>query len=76
MDIEFHAPRFDASGKKIANPRVTLLFNGTVLYDNRELGPVTLNAARLGEAPTGPIQLQEHGMPVQFRNIWVVETSK
>src|SRR5258706_9522535 len=76
MDIEFHAPRFDASGKKIANPRVTLLFNGTVLYDNRELGPVTLNAARLGEAPTGPIQLQEHGMPVQVRNIWVVETSK
>ena len=76
MDIDFHAPRFDASGKKIANPRVTLLFNGTVLYDDRELGPVTLNAARLGEAPTGPIQLQEHGMPVQFRNIWVVETSK
>ena len=76
MDIEFHAPRFDASGKKIANPRATLFFNGTVLYDDRELGPVTLNAARLGEAPTGPIQLQEHGMPVQFRNIWVVEASK
>ena len=38
-----------------------------------ELGPITLNAARLGEAPTGPIQLQEHGMPVQFRNIWVLE---
>jgi hypothetical protein len=74
MDIDFHAPRFDADGKKIANPRVTLLFNGTVLYDDRELGPVTLNAARLGEAPTGPIQLQEHGMPVQFRNIWVVGT--
>jgi hypothetical protein len=73
MDIDFHAPRFDAGGKKIANPRVTLLFNGTVLYDDRELGPVTLNAARLGEAPTGPIQLQEHGMPMQFRNIWVVE---
>jgi hypothetical protein len=74
MDIDFHAPRFDADRKKISNPRVTLLFNGTVLYDNRELGPVTLNAARLGEAPTGPIQLQEHGMPVQFRNIWVLET--
>jgi hypothetical protein len=73
MDIDFHAPRFDAKGEKTANPRVTLLFNGTVLYDNRELGPVTLNAARLGEAPTGPIQLQEHGMPAQFRNIWVVE---
>ena len=73
LDIDFHAPRFDAGGNRTAAPRVTLLFNGTTLYDNRELGPVTLNAARLGEAPTGPIQLQEHGMPVQFRNIWVLE---
>ena len=73
LDIDFHAPRFDADGKKTANPRVTMSFNGTLLYDNRELGPVTLNAARLGEAPKGPIQLQEHGMPVQFRNIWAVE---
>jgi hypothetical protein len=72
MDIDFHAPRFDKDGKKIADARVTLLFNGTVLYNDRNLGPVTLNAARLGEAPTGPIQLQEHGMPCQFRNIWVV----
>lgn len=73
MDIDFTAPRFDAAGKKTADPRVKLLFNGTVLYDNRALGPVTLNAARLGEAPKGPIQLQEHGMPCQFRNIWVLE---
>uniref|UniRef100_Q022Y3 3-keto-alpha-glucoside-1,2-lyase/3-keto-2-hydroxy-glucal hydratase domain-containing protein n=1 Tax=Solibacter usitatus (strain Ellin6076) TaxID=234267 RepID=Q022Y3_SOLUE len=73
LDIDFHAPRFDAAGKKTANPRVTMLFNGTEIYNDRELGPVTLNAARLGEAPTGPIQLQEHGMPVQFRNIWILE---
>jgi len=76
MDIDFTAPRFDAAGAKTADARVTLLFNGTVLYKDRVLGPVTLNAARLGEAPTGPIQLQEHGMPVQFRNIWVVEGKK
>ena len=73
LDIDFRAPRFDAAGKKTANPRATVRFNGTLLYDDRELGPVTLNAARLGEAATGPIQLQEHGMPVQFRNIWVLE---
>jgi hypothetical protein len=72
MDIDFTAPKFDAAGTRTAPAKVTLLFNGTVLYKDRELGPVTLNAARLGEAPTGPIQLQEHGMPVQFRNIWVV----
>jgi hypothetical protein len=76
LDIDFRAPRFDASGRKTQDPRVTLLFNGTVMYKDRALGPVTLNAARLGEAPTGPIQLQEHGMPAQFRNVWVVEGKK
>jgi hypothetical protein len=74
LDIDFRAPRFDAAGNRTAAPRATVRFNGTLLYNDRELGPVTLNAARLGEAPRGPIQLQEHGMPVQFRNIWVVES--
>lgn len=74
LDIDFRAPRFDAAGNRTAAPRATLLFNGTRLYNDRELGPVTLNASRLGEAPTGPIQLQEHGMPLEFRNIWVLES--
>lgn len=73
FDIDFRAPRFDAAGKKIANPRATLLLNGVKLYDEQELNQPTGAAGRLGEAPTGPILLQEHGMPVQFRNIWLVE---
>lgn len=76
FDIDFKAPRFDASRKKTADAVVTLRLNGTVMYQDQKLGPVILNAAKLGEAPTGPIQLQEHGMPVQFRNIWVVDESK
>ena len=72
FDIEFKAPRFDASGKKTADAVVTLLLNGEVMYKDQPLGPVILNAAKLGEAPAGPIQLQEHGMPCQFRNIWVI----
>ena len=73
FDIDFQAPRFDAAGKKIANPRATLLLNGVKIYDEQELNQPTGAAGRLGEAPTGPILLQEHGMPVQFRNIWLVE---
>ena len=69
FDIDFRAPPFDAAGKKTADAVVTLRLNGEVLYQDHPLGPVILNAARLGEAPTGPIQLQEHGMPTQFRNI-------
>ena len=72
MDIDFHAPKFDAGGNKTADATVTLIFNGVTIYQDHKLGPVTLNAARLGEAAAGPIQLQEHGMPVQFRNIWAV----
>ena len=67
FDIDFKAPRFDAAGKKTADAVVTLRLNGEVMYKDQKLGPVILNAAKLGEAPTGPIQLQEHGMPVQFR---------
>ena len=74
-DIDFRAPRFDANGKKTASPRATVLFNGVKIYDEQELNKPTGAAGRLGEAPTGPIMLQEHGMPVQFRNIWLVEKS-
>jgi 3-keto-disaccharide hydrolase len=76
FDIDFRAPRFDAAGQKIANPRATVLLNGVKLYDEQELNQPTGAAGRLGEAPTGPILLQEHGMPVQFRNIWLVEKSQ
>lgn len=72
MDIDFHAPKFDADGNKTGDATVTLVFNGVTMYKDHKLGPVTLNAARLGEASAGPLQLQEHGMPVQFRNIWAV----
>jgi hypothetical protein len=50
-----------------------VLLNGVEIYHEQELDPPTGAAGRLGEAPTGPLMLQEHGMPVQFRNIWVLE---
>ena len=73
-DIEFHAPRFDADGKKTANARATVLFNGVKVYDNQELNRPKGAASRLGEAPTGPLMLQDHGVPIQFRNVWLLET--
>ncbi|MEO6246896.1 MAG: DUF1080 domain-containing protein [Opitutaceae bacterium] len=73
LEVEFRAPRFDAAGRKTAKARATVLLNGVELYRDQELDPPTGAAGRLGEAATGPLMLQEHGMPVQFRNIWVVE---
>jgi hypothetical protein len=72
FDIDFTAPKFEA-GKKTASAKATVLFNGVKIYDQQELDVPHGAAARLGEAATGPLMLQEHGMPVQFRNIWVVD---
>ena len=74
FDIDFRAPKFDADGNKIASATATALFNGVKIYDNQELDLPQGAARRLGEAPTGPLMLQEHGMPLQFRNIWLVES--
>jgi len=74
FDIEFRAPRFDATGKtKTENARITLVHNGIKVYKDVELIKVKGATRVLGEAGVGPIYLQEHGTPYQFRNIWVVD---
>ena len=73
LDIDFRAPRFDAAGAKTANARATVQLNGVKIYEDQELNPPKGAAGRLAEAATGPIMLQEHGVPLQFRNVWVVE---
>lgn len=72
-DINFRAPRFDRNGTKIEKARVTVKHNGVTIHDRVELDPPRGAARRLGESPTGPIMLQEHGAPLQFRNIWIVD---
>lgn len=71
-DIDFTAAKYDESGKKIKNARVTVKHNGIVIHDDQELAHGT--PGRHGEGP-GPdaIFLQDHGNPVAFRNIWVVK---
>lgn len=70
-DMDFKAPRFDAAGKKTANARITIFWNGEKVHDNVELeGPLPGGS---GEKPEGGgIRLQDHGNPVRYRNIWVV----
>jgi hypothetical protein len=72
-DIDYTAARYDADAKKTANARVTVRHNGVVIQDDLEV-PVGTNGGPLKEGPEpGPIFLQNHGNPVRFRNIWVVE---
>jgi len=70
IKISFLAPKFDESGKKIANARVIkIVLNGVIIIENAELTGPTRGSAFPQEAPMGPLRLQgDHGA-VAFRNI-------
>jgi len=75
-DVVFRAPRFDAAGKLLRPARVTVLHNGVLVQDNRELSGATAFKARppYEQHPDRlPISLQDHEFPVRYRNIWVRE---
>jgi hypothetical protein len=71
-DVDFTAPRFQGS-EKVENARITVRHNGVLIHDNFPLAGPTPGGVVKGEAERGPIYLQNHGNPVRFRNIWVVE---
>jgi hypothetical protein len=72
LDLVFQAPRFDATGKKVANARfVKVVLNGKLVHDNIELPAPTGHAWRLPEVRRGPLMLQADHGPVAFRNIRV-----
>ena len=70
-DIEFHAARWDDSGKKTKNVRITVVQNGKKIHDNVDV-PNKTGAGKAEGPADGPIKLQDHGNPVKFRNIWIV----
>jgi hypothetical protein len=73
-DVDYKAARFDADGKKIiANPVVTVYHNGVKIHDKVEIPFCTEDLKRPITTNAGSIHLQNHGDPVYFRNIWLVE---
>ncbi len=71
-DIDYTAARYEA-GKKTANARITVKHNGVEVHKDVELPKATRgNPVQEGPEP-GPIYIQDHGNPIRFRNIWVVE---
>lgn len=70
-DIEYRAARFDEHGNRSEPAVTTIKHNGVVIHCQVELeGPTGGGAAESMELL--PISLQDHGNPVQYRNIWIV----
>jgi hypothetical protein len=71
-DIDFRAPAFQ-DGKKVKPAVLSVVQNGVNVQDNVAV-PVDNTRAGLGGDPSrpGPIMLQDHGNPVQYRNIWLL----
>lgn len=77
-DIIFHRPEFE-NGEVSKRATFTVLHNGVLVQDNLELsGGTGWNGSHavthyVPHGDKGPLQLQDHGNPVRFRNIWVRE---
>lgn len=73
-DIIFKAPKFDEQGKVIERARFTVLHNGVLIQNNVEVYGNTTHdkpALYIAHGPKAPLQLQNHGDLVRYRNIWI-----
>ena len=75
-DIIFMAPQFSDKGTLLRPATITVFHNGVLVQNNVELLGPTCYIGTPYYVPHGdklPIILQDHGDPMQFRNIWVRE---
>ncbi len=73
-DIVYHMPRFE--GGKLTKPATATVFhNSVLLHEKRELMGPTGHRKIGAYVPLekGSLQLQDHGNPVRYRNIWIRE---
>lgn len=74
-DIIFIAPKFTSNGQLESHGRMTVLHNGIVIHHFTKILGTTeyIGAPKIVSHGKGSIQLQDHGNPVSYRNIWVRE---
>lgn len=70
-DIYFVPPTFDAAGEKRLPARITVIHNGVPVHWQQEITAKTGAGRPEGTDPL-PLYLQDHGDPVDFRNVWYV----
>ena len=72
-DIEYTASVWEGD-KMISPPKIEVRLNGVSIHHDQTIPFVTAHAFASRSAHPkgdGPIRLQDHGNPVQFRNIWI-----
>lgn len=75
VDLDYKAAGFDKDGDRMESKsaEVTIRLNGKLIHKDFALKLRRNKYASFPEEPTSPIVLQEHGSPVKFRNIWLLE---
>jgi len=71
-DIDFTAARY-VNSKKTGDAIAHVRLNGVLIHDQLNLPNNTPGGGLNDESQAGALFLQNHGDPVRFRNIWVVE---
>jgi hypothetical protein len=71
-DIDFLAPRFDDTGQKTTDAVMTVRLNGILIHDGVKVSRPTRASIDSNEVPKAGLMLQDHGNPVQYRNIWIL----
>ncbi len=72
-DIDFTPPVFEG-GKKVKQGVISVRQNGVTIHDKQNITQDNTTSGLGGNpAEGGPVLLQDHGNPVQYRNIWLVK---
>ena len=72
-DVVFMAPRYNSNGVLEIPPRITVFQNGVLIQNNFIIKGVSMPRVTYNAYHKGPLQLQDHGNPVSYRNIWIRE---
>ncbi|MBD3184311.1 DUF1080 domain-containing protein [Candidatus Poribacteria bacterium] len=72
-DMVFRGARVDDDGNVVDQARVTIMQNGQIIHNNVEMQGPTGGAMDENVGEPGPLLLQDHGNPIKYRNIWLVE---
>jgi hypothetical protein len=75
LDIVFESPRWGQDQKLLKKANVTVIHNGVILHHKKEFeGNTPHQANGTYDRPHAPevfVELQDHGNPMRFRNIWI-----